>query len=99
MSKDVIDPKRVTASGSGVDNGVTGQNCRFQVSGLKGKIELLSLAIDGPSQPNFETEIDDDGNINCSYVPVLPGDYTVAIKANDKHIKGSPFKVVVIGKF
>lgn len=96
MSKD-IDPKRVTAAGSGVDNGVTAQNCRFQIQGLKGKIQLLSLAIDGPSQPNFEREVDEDGNINCSYVPTLPGEYTVSVKASEKHIKGSPFKVEVIG--
>lgn len=98
MSRKVeIDPKRVTAAGSGVDNGVTEQQCRFQVQGLRGQAQLLSLAIDGPSCPTIERELDEDGNVNCHYVPKLPGDYTVTVKVNEKHIKGSPFKVVVIG--
>lgn len=99
MSKALeIDPKRVSAAGSGVDHGVTGQSVRFQVQGLKGQIGKLTVNIDGPSQPNIDKEVDDDGNINCEYIPTLPGDYTVVIKAVDKHIKGSPFKVQVIGK-
>lgn len=93
-----IDPKRVSAAGSGVDHGVTGQRLRFQVQGMRGQSGALTANIDGPSQPNIDREVDDDGNINCSYVPTLPGDYTVVVKANDKPIKGSPFKVEVIGK-
>jgi filamin len=92
-----IDPKRVSASGSGVDHGVTGQMMRFQVQGMKGQLGALTLNIDGPSQPAIEREVDEDGNINCSYIPTLPGDYTMVVKANDKHIKSSPFQLQVIG--
>lgn len=88
-----IDPKKVTAAGKGVDIGVTGEECRFQIHNLKGKAELLSMTIDGPSVPNISKEADDDGNVNCNYIPQLPGDYQLVIKVNEKHIKGSPFKV------
>ena len=53
-NKSEIDPKRVTASGSGVDNGVSGQPCRFQIQGLNGKVQLLSIVLDGPSVPPIE---------------------------------------------
>lgn len=59
-----IDPKRCTASGSGVDNGVTGQPSRFQIQGLKGKLQLLSIVLDGPSVPPVSTEVDDDGDLD-----------------------------------
>lgn len=59
------------------------------------------MTIDGPSVPKINSEVDDDGNINCDYTPPVAGDYVVSIKVNDKgvdkHIKGSPFKVKVIG--
>lgn len=80
-----------------MDVGVTGEQCRFQIHNLKGKIQLLSMTIDGPSVPKINSEVDDDGNINCDYVPPVAGDYVVWIKVNEKHIKGSPFKVKVIG--
>jgi filamin len=69
------------------------------VQGIKGQIQHLTAIIDGPSQPSINKEVDNDGNINCDYIPTLPGDYTVVVKAMDKHIKGSPFKVLIIGKY
>ena len=59
-----------------MDVGVTGEECRFQIHNLKGKIELLSMTIDGPSVPSIKSEADDDGNINCNYIPQLPGKYS-----------------------
>ena len=32
-----------------------------------------------------------------SYLPVLPGDYSILVKYNDKHIAGSPFSARITG--
>lgn len=32
-----------------------------------------------------------------SYLPVLPGDYNIIVKYNDKHIPGSPFMAKITG--
>ena len=78
-AKEEIDPKKVTAAGKGVDIGVTGEECRFQIHNLKGKTDLLSMVIDGPSMPTINTEVDDDLNVNCNYIPLVPGKFLVLI--------------------
>ena len=37
------------------------------------------------------------GTCNCQYVPMAPGEYTIAIKHADQHIPGSPFTARVVG--
>lgn len=32
-----------------------------------------------------------DGTVSVSYLPTAPGEYKVAVRFGDKHIKGSPF--------
>lgn len=38
-----------------------------------------------------------DGTCSVSYLPVLPGDYSILVKYNDKHIPGSPFSAKITG--
>lgn len=38
-----------------------------------------------------------DGTCTVSYLPVLPGDYSILVKYNDKHIPGSPFAAKITG--
>uniref|UniRef100_A0A672K4B8 Filamin A, alpha (actin binding protein 280) n=1 Tax=Sinocyclocheilus grahami TaxID=75366 RepID=A0A672K4B8_SINGR len=38
-----------------------------------------------------------DGTCTVSYLPVLPGDYNIIVKYNDKHIPGSPFMAKITG--
>lgn len=38
-----------------------------------------------------------DGTCTVSYLPVLPGDYSILVKYNDKHIPGSPFSAKITG--
>lgn len=39
-----------------------------------------------------------DGTCSVSYLPVLPGDYSILVKYNDKHIPGSPFSAKITGE-
>lgn len=57
----------------------------------------LSLAIDGPSKADISCTDNQDGTCSVSYLPVLPGDYNIIVKYNDKHIPGSPFMAKITG--
>lgn len=58
----------------------------------------LSLAIEGPSKADISCMDNQDGTCTVSYLPVLPGDYSILVKYNDKHIPGSPFSARITGK-
>ncbi|MEQ2203035.1 hypothetical protein XENOCAPTIV_023101, partial [Xenoophorus captivus] len=57
----------------------------------------LSLAIEGPSKADISCVDNQDGTCRVSYLPVLPGDYSILVKYNDKHISGSPFSARITG--
>lgn len=57
----------------------------------------LSLAIEGPSKADISCTDNQDGTCSVSYLPVLPGDYNIIVKYNDKHIPGSPFMAKITG--
>ena len=40
-----------------------------------------------------------NGRFKCSYVPVVPGAYLLHINWNGRQLRGSPYKVNVIGAF
>lgn len=54
----------------------------------------LGLAIEGPSEAVVSCKDNCDGSCSVEYVPTEPGDYDISIKFADKHIPGSPFKVM-----
>ncbi|GCB81686.1 hypothetical protein scyTo_0023019, partial [Scyliorhinus torazame] len=57
----------------------------------------LALAIEGPSKADISCTDNKDGTCTVSYLPVLPGDYSILVKYNDKHIPGSPFISKITG--
>lgn len=58
----------------------------------------LSLAIEGPSKAEISCTDHHDGTCTVSYLPVLPGDYNILVKYNEKHIPGSPFTAKIAGR-
>lgn len=49
------------------------------------------MAIEGPSKAEISCIDNKDGTCTVTYLPTLPGDYSILVKYNDKHIPGSPF--------
>ncbi|OXA56754.1 filamin-A [Folsomia candida] len=93
----------VEAQGSGLVFGTTGGKCRFMVYLQDFKegekiVEGLSVAIDGPSEPELEFEHQDNGDIEVTWRPFAPGQYVVSPKFNGTPIKDSPFKVKIVGE-
>lgn len=53
--------------------------------------------MEGPSKAEISCTDNQDGTCSVSYLPVLPGDYSIVVKYNDKHIPGSPFTARITG--
>lgn len=48
----------------------------------------ISLAVEGPSKVDIQTEDLEDGTCKVSYFPTVPGVYIVSTKFADEHIPG-----------
>lgn len=48
----------------------------------------ISLAVEGPSKVDIQTEDLEDGTCKVSYFPTVPGVYIVSTKFADEHVPG-----------
>lgn len=89
------DPTRCKAFGPGLEKGVTNSSGKFTVETRGAGTGALSLAIEGPSEAKMSCIDNRDGSCDVEYIPTEPGEYDITIRFADKHIPGSPFKVLV----
>nr|KAF6435403.1 filamin A [Rousettus aegyptiacus] len=94
---DYVNCGHVTAYGPGLTHGVVNKPAVFTVNTKDAGEGGLSLAIEGPSKAEISCTDNQDGTCSVSYLPVLPGDYSILVKYNDQHIPGSPFTARVTG--
>lgn len=57
----------------------------YRVAGYGG----ISLAVEGPSKVDIQTEDLEDGTCKVSYFPTVPGIYIVSTKFADEHVPGA----------
>ncbi|XP_050390221.1 filamin-A [Patella vulgata] len=88
----------VTAFGKGLVGGQSGESVDFTVVAIQGHSKDLTVNIDGPGKVDLSRKDNPDGSINFSFRPMTPGAYSLNIKYNGKHIKGSPFTAKVSGE-
>uniref|UniRef100_A0A6Q2XZN7 Calponin-homology (CH) domain-containing protein n=1 Tax=Esox lucius TaxID=8010 RepID=A0A6Q2XZN7_ESOLU len=81
----------VTAYGPGLVYGVANKTAMFTIYTEDAAEGGLDLAIEGPSKAEISCVDNKDGTCTVTYLPVLPGDYNILVRYNDKHIAGSPF--------
>ncbi|XP_041099448.1 filamin-A-like [Polyodon spathula] len=94
---DYVNSGHVTAYGPGLIHGTVNKPAVFTVNTKDAVEGGLSLAIEGPSKADIGCTDNQDGTCTVSYLPVLPGDYNILVKYNDKHIAGSPFVSKITG--
>lgn len=87
---------RVHAGGPGLERGIAGEPCEFNVWTREAGAGSLSLSVEGPSKAKIDFKDRKDGTCYVSYVVQDPGEYRVGIKFNDQPIPDSPFKVYVM---
>ncbi|XP_066588237.1 filamin-A isoform X2 [Prorops nasuta] len=88
----------VTAYGPGLIYGVCGEPGNFTISTKGAKTGGLALAVEGPSKADISCHDNKDGTVSVSYLPTAPGEYKIAVKFGDKHIKGSPYVAKITGE-
>ncbi|XP_056130431.1 LOW QUALITY PROTEIN: filamin-B [Lampris incognitus] len=81
----------VTAYGPGLVYGVANKIATFTILTEDAAEGGLDLAIEGPSKAEISCLDNKDGTCTVTYLPILPGDYNILVRYNDKHIAGSPF--------
>uniref|UniRef100_A0A8C0JGP3 Filamin A n=1 Tax=Chelonoidis abingdonii TaxID=106734 RepID=A0A8C0JGP3_CHEAB len=94
---DYVNSGHVTAYGPGLIHGVVNKPATFTVNTKDAGEGGLSLAVEGPSKAEISCTDNQDGTCSVSYLPVLPGDYSIVVKYNEKHIAGSPFTARITG--
>ncbi|KAJ8017344.1 hypothetical protein DPEC_G00016890 [Dallia pectoralis] len=94
---DYLNSGNVSAYGPGLIHGTVNKPAVFTVNTKDAGEGGLSLAIEGPSKADISCVDNQDGTCSVSYLPVLPGDYSILVKYNDKHIPGSPFSARITG--
>uniref|UniRef100_M3ZRE7 Filamin A n=1 Tax=Xiphophorus maculatus TaxID=8083 RepID=M3ZRE7_XIPMA len=94
---DYMNSGNVSAYGPGLIHGTVNKPAVFTVDTKDAGEGGLSLAIEGPSKADISCMDNQDGTCTVSYLPVLPGDYSILVKYNDKHIPGSPFSARITG--
>ncbi|XP_053324668.1 filamin-B isoform X1 [Spea bombifrons] len=85
------DTGSVSAFGPGLIYGVANKPATFTIVTEDAGEGGLDLAIEGPSKAEISCIDNKDGTCSVTYLPTLPGDYSILVKYNDTHIAGSPF--------
>lgn len=88
-------PERVRAFGDGLIRGVVDEPALFFIDTRGAGRANIDLTVEGPSEVNFQCHDNGDGTCTVAYSPTLAGLYFVNVCFAEKHIPGSPFRVVV----
>uniref|UniRef100_A0A8C5WJ73 Filamin B n=1 Tax=Leptobrachium leishanense TaxID=445787 RepID=A0A8C5WJ73_9ANUR len=95
---EIGDASKVKVFGPGLTAGRTFEMSDFVVDTREAGYGGLSLAVEGPSKVDIQTEDLEDGTCQVSYCPTEPGVYIISIKFADEHVPGSPFTAKVSGE-
>ncbi|MGH0123638.1 UNVERIFIED_CONTAM: hypothetical protein FKN15_012778 [Acipenser sinensis] len=85
----------VTAFGPGLVYGIVNKPATFTIFTEDAGEGGLDLAIEGPSKSEISCTDNKDGTCTVTYLPTLPGQYSILVRYNDEHIVGSPFSARV----
>uniref|UniRef100_A0A2K5VC44 Filamin C n=1 Tax=Macaca fascicularis TaxID=9541 RepID=A0A2K5VC44_MACFA len=94
---DAINSRHVSAYGPGLSHGMVNKPATFTIVTKDAGEGGLSLAVEGPSKAEITCKDNKDGTCTVSYLPTAPGDYSIIVRFDDKHIPGSPFTAKITG--
>nr|XP_035927601.1 filamin-B isoform X4 [Halichoerus grypus] len=98
VQSEIGDARRAKVYGRGLAEGRTFEMSEFIVDTRDAGYGGISLAVEGPSKVDIQTEDLEDGTCKVSYFPTVPGVYIVSTKFADEHVPGSPFTVKISGE-
>lgn len=92
------DPKKVRATGPGLERGMVMKPAEFMIDTRGAGQGGLGVTVEGPCEAAINCRDNGDGTCSVAYLPTEPGDYTINITFNDGHIPGSPFQAAIISE-
>ncbi|XP_075900104.1 filamin-C-like isoform X3 [Nelusetta ayraudi] len=95
---DAINSGHVTAFGPGLSHGTAHRAATFTIVTKDAGEGGLSLAVEGPSKAEISCQDNKDGTCAVSYLPTVPGDYSIIVRFDEHHIPGSPFTARITGE-
>ena len=82
------------AYGPGLEKAMATIPAEFTIDSSKSLPAPLSVTVEGPQQPTVNCTDNGDQTCGVTYIPPIPGVYTInVLHDGKKHIKGSPFMV------
>lgn len=88
VQSEIGDASRAKVYGRGLSEGRTFEMSDFIVDTRDAGYGGISLAVEGPSKVDIQTEDLEDGTCKVSYFPTVPGVYIVSTKFADEHVPG-----------
>ncbi|KAL8600676.1 hypothetical protein ACOMHN_006742 [Nucella lapillus] len=96
----VLDPTKVILTGRGLKEAIVQEEAEFiidashaghgdpevQLTGVRAEVSVFVTPLGG-------------GKFRCTYIPVVPGAYLLHISWNGRQLRGSPYKVNIMGAF
>uniref|UniRef100_F1KQ16 Filamin-A n=1 Tax=Ascaris suum TaxID=6253 RepID=F1KQ16_ASCSU len=95
---EVGDASKVIVSGAGKADAICQLDNELIVNTRRAGAGKIFVCVHGPSNANVKCNGVDDSIFRFSYRPTEPGLYTIVVKFNGQHTKGSPFTVECIGE-
>ena len=86
---------KVKVYGDGITSGLAGQPCKFIVDSSDAGSGELGFAISGPGKAVLTPKDIGAGKCELSYIPSLPGVYSIEVTYNKSLVPNAPFKPTI----
>ncbi|KAL4220761.1 hypothetical protein ACF0H5_021155 [Mactra antiquata] len=94
------DASKLILTGRGLKEAVVREEAEFVIDGSQAGRGNPDVVLSGVrAEVNVNVSPIGNGRFRCTYVPILPGAYLLHITWNGRQLRGSPYKVNVIGAF
>lgn len=96
----VADPSKVILTGRGLKEAIVREEAEFMIDASQAGAGEPEVQLTGVrAEVNVFVTPLGGGKFRCTYIPVVPGAYLLHITWNGRQLRGSPYKVNVIGAF
>ncbi|XP_076435460.1 filamin-B-like isoform X2 [Babylonia areolata] len=95
-----LDPSKVILTGRGLKEAIVREEAEFMIDASQAGTGEPEVQLTGVrAEVNVFVTPLGGGKFRCTYIPVVPGAYLLHISWNGRQLRGSPYKVNIIGAF